>query len=1104
MSSSLSNTPDSTKLQRRIFSRWVNQKLAKVNVQCKDVVTDIGDGLLLIKLIEVLSEKTCTEKYDKTPKAKPQKLDNCANALKFAYSTGLEMKLKPSPENLVDGDATNVLGLIWAIVLRFTKIGDDDEAKLNAKDALLMWIKNQVAGYQNVNVDSFKKGFENGLALCALIHKHKPKLIGDFNALSPSEKTKNIQLAMDAAEKYFQLEKYLTPEEFLQLDENSMVIYVADYYYGIAEQHKLEVAARQVSKLIKFTEHNDALRKDYNEKAAKLKAHIDKVRPFLEDKTIHNTMAGAKKRLDEFYAYQNNDKGVIVTDLLNNEAIFNNLKLRLGSHKRPAFVPADGCSVKNFEDAVRNLEDLEKQQNVALHAELNRQIKLVQLDNQHKSIFAKLQAWIAEKTAFLSKKEDIHSVSAAQYHLQLLDAYDKESASVHSTTIAELKNLGAELAKEKYENISAVQSRENEVNTGSQKLASLSAAKRPVLEDDLAREQFREKVRLMVLQHTDKFTKLQAWIAKKDAYLKTKENNNSISLAQTALGRLASYNRDSESVQATKVVALNKLGQDILDAKYQTQYSSYAYEKPDEIKSRHNTVATSFTQLKQLAEEKKRVLDDDLAREIFKEEVRQLDHTHQDAHDQLNQYIEEKTAYLKTKEEINSIADAETALALLSAYETENTETKQTAVAAHETLGKEILAKKYETKYSSYVWEKPDEIEARMKFVADKFAELAQLSTAKNKTLQDDLAREKEKERLRLLFAHLAGELTRFSKDTSEKLALARFGFTLAEVESYQAVLDKTNGEYTNEANRLKTEAEKTHAAGVNLGVKENPYTTLTLNDLAKSVADLNAAIEKRNQAYKDELALQRANDALCKQFADVAEPLSKFITDTKNKINNSTASLEDQAKFVDERLANKDAELAKLADVVKLYAEIQSKKITQNRHSSLSAQDVQLQVDQYKLFLAKKKEMLAEEIEHKNMRGLTKKEHQEIQENFKVFDKNKNNSIDKSELRACLYSLGEEKTKSEIEAILAKYGKDGKMTFDQFQEFMIHLYGDHDSQESMNNAFKLIAKNDEVVTTDRLEHVFEEHDIKYISTNAPKKGDGYDYRAFIAPLFAR
>jgi len=384
------------------------------------------------------------------------------------------------------------------------------------------------------------------------------------------------------------------------------------------------------------------------------------------------------------------------------------------------------------------------------------------------------------------------------------------------------------------------------------------------------------------------------------------------------------------------------------------------------------------------------------------------------------------------------------------------------------------------------------------------FTELDRLSAEKKKVLDADLAREKEKERLRLLFSHLASELTRFSKNTGEKLPLAHFGFNLAEVEAFKAVLDKTNTEILAEANKLKTEADQTYTAAVNLGVKENPYTTLTPADLAKTLEDLNAAIEKRNAAYQQELALQRANDALCKQFADVAEPLFKFLVDTKNKVNNSTAELEEQLKFVDERITKKDTESANLSQVHKLHAEIKGKNITQNRHTSLSAQDVQLQFDQYILFLSKKKQMLEEELEHKNLRGITKEEYKEIEDNFKIFDKDKSNNIDKRELRACLYSLGEEKTKTEIEAIMTKFGKDGKMSHELFKEFMIGVYGNNDSAEQIINGFKLINKGEAVASVPRLEHVMEDPDVKYITDNAPKKDNGYDYVQFTNTLFSR
>lgn len=73
-----------------------------------------------------------------------------------------------------------------------------------------------------------------------------------------------IRAAFDAAEKYFQLEKYLTIEEFGQLDENSTVVYVAEYYYGIAEQRKVDLAVRRIQKLVALTVENDRMRTEHN------------------------------------------------------------------------------------------------------------------------------------------------------------------------------------------------------------------------------------------------------------------------------------------------------------------------------------------------------------------------------------------------------------------------------------------------------------------------------------------------------------------------------------------------------------------------------------------------------------------------------------------------------------------------------------------------------------------------------------------------------------------------------------------------------------------------------------------------------------------------
>lgn len=53
-------------------------------------------------------------------------------------------------------------------------------------------------------LNNFKESFQDGLVLCALVHKADPKLI-DFKQLSPYNKEANLRLAFSILEKNFNL-----------------------------------------------------------------------------------------------------------------------------------------------------------------------------------------------------------------------------------------------------------------------------------------------------------------------------------------------------------------------------------------------------------------------------------------------------------------------------------------------------------------------------------------------------------------------------------------------------------------------------------------------------------------------------------------------------------------------------------------------------------------------------------------------------------------------------------------------------------------------------------------------------------------------------------
>jgi spectrin beta, non-erythrocytic 1/4/5 len=298
--------------------------------------------------------------------------------------------------------------------------------------------------------------------------------------------------------------------------------------------------------------------------------------------------------------------------------------------------------------------------------------------------------------------------------------------------------------------------------------------------------------------------------------------------------------------------------------------------------------------------------------------------------------------------------------------------------------------------------------------------------------------------------------------------------------------------------------AQSVFDEAASLGVTENVYTPHNPASLAGVAEELRGALSKRQEAYAQELAKQQANDALCKEFAEMAEPLAAFIKEHKDKITHSKEELEAQLSFVEECIGSVPTD--KLAAAKAQQEKIDAAGITNNRHTLLSAKDLEVQFGQYNEFLSQKKTMLEEAIEHHKLRGITPEQYREIEENFKAYDKSGSGSLNAKELKACLYSLGEERGRAEIQAIIQQHGGDGadELDYNGFKEFMITLLGDTDTQDEIVDSFKLINRGD-VATDARMEIVgMPEHDQEYIRKTAPAVEGGYDFNVWTADVFSR
>ncbi|XP_072856398.2 dystonin isoform X8 [Pogona vitticeps] len=217
------------KVQKKTFTKWINQHLMKVRKHVNDLYEDLRDGHNLISLLEVLSGDTLPREKGRM---RFHRLQNVQIALDYLKRRQVKL-VNIRNDDITDGNPKLTLGLIWTIILHF-QISDihvtGESEDMSAKERLLLWTQQTTEGYAGIRCENFTTCWRDGKLFNAIIHKYRPDLI-DMNTVAVQSNLANLEHAFFVAEK-LGVARLLDPEDVdvSSPDEKSVITYVSSLY----------------------------------------------------------------------------------------------------------------------------------------------------------------------------------------------------------------------------------------------------------------------------------------------------------------------------------------------------------------------------------------------------------------------------------------------------------------------------------------------------------------------------------------------------------------------------------------------------------------------------------------------------------------------------------------------------------------------------------------------------------------------------------------------------------------------------------------------------------------------------------------------------------
>lgn len=308
-------------------------------------------------------------------------------------------------------------------------------------------------------------------------------------------------------------------------------------------------------------------------------------------------------------------------------------------------------------------------------------------------------------------------------------------------------------------------------------------------------------------------------------------------------------------------------------------------------------------------------------------------------------------------------------------------------------------------------------VNSRCQRICDQWDRLGALTQRRRQQL-DDAERILEKiDILHLEFAKRAAPFNNWLDGTREDLVDMFIVHTMEEIQGLMQAHDQfkaTLGEADKEYNiivGLVREVESIVSQHQIPGGLENPYTSLSSQDLTRKWSDVRQLVPQRDQTLANELRKQQNNEMLRRQFAEKGNTVGPWIERQMDAVTaigmGLQGSLEDQLYRLKEYEQSVYAYKPNIEELEKIHQAVQESMIFENRYTQYTMETLRVGWEQLLTSINRNINEVENQILTRDSKGITQEQLTEFRSSFNHFDKNRTGRLAPEEFKSCLVSLG-------------------------------------------------------------------------------------------------